>query len=95
MVLLCGRVSQTPRLHFNLSFLEPLFPLSGCMSFSSLLTAAVGITTLITGSVVEVEFGLAGFIQGRRLCQDRLCKHSVLVQSALSYFMSRKSCMDE
>ncbi len=78
MVLLCGRVSRTPRVHFSLSFLYPLFPFSDCMSFLSLLTAAVSIITLITGSVVEVEFGLAGFIQGRKLCQDRLCNHSVL-----------------
>ena len=48
------------------------------MSFLSLLIAAVGIITLITGGVVKVEFGLAGIIQGRKERQDCLHNHQVL-----------------
>ena len=35
----------------------------------------VGITTLITKGVVEVEFGLAGIIQRQKICQDCLHNH--------------------
>ena len=35
----------------------------------------VGITTLITKGVVEVEFGLAGIIQSQKICQDCLHNH--------------------
>ena len=35
----------------------------------------VGVTTLITQGVVEVELRLAGIIQRHRICQDRLHNH--------------------